>query len=178
MNFGFLPVSWLQNIVLTYNVSITRSKTEILFNQNIVDSVYIPATTRPPNPAHYNLLSDYAPKFVTRQSEDQPEMYANVALGYDIYGFSARISLFYQDKYTRAYSANGTSDAIVDAFAKWDLALKQQITPHLALFLNVNNLLNRKETTSRLNNIFDWGNLPRTAELYGTSLDLGARISL
>jgi hypothetical protein len=176
MNFGFLPVSWLQNIVLTYNLSITRSKTDILFNQDVTDSVYVPATPR--RPETYNLLSNNVPVFVTRQSEDQPEMYANVALGYEIYGFSARVSLFYQDKYTRLYSANGTADVIVDAFAKWDLALKQQITSQLALFFNVNNMLNRKESTSRLNNIFDWGNLPRTAELYGTSVDLGVRITL
>ncbi len=178
MNFGFLPVSWLRNVVLTYNISITRSQTDILFNQNVIDSVFVPGTVRPPRPDSYNLLSDYIPRFVTRQSENQPEMYANVALGYDIYGFSARVSLFYQDSYTRLYSANGTADAIVDAFAKWDLAFKQQVTPYLALFLNVNNLLNRKETTSRFNNVFDWGNLPRTADLYGTSVDLGARITL
>jgi len=178
MNFGFLPVTWLQNIVLTYNVSITRSQTDILFNRNVIDSVFVPGSTRPPRPDSYNLLSNNVPIFVTRQSEDQPELYANVMLGYDIAGFSARISVFYQDKYTQQYSANGTSDAIVDAFSKWDLALKQQVTSILDLYLNVNNIFNRRETTSRYNNIFDWGYLPRTAELYGASVDFGVRVSL
>jgi TonB-dependent receptor len=178
VNFGFLPVSWLQNVVLSYNISITRSRTDILFNQSVVDSGYVPATIRPARPESYNLYTDNVPIFVTRQSENQPEVYANVVLGYDFSGFSARVSVFYQDRYTRQYSANGTADVVVDAFTKWDLALKQQVTGNLALFLNVNNIFNKKETTSRLNNIFDWGSLPRTAELYGASIDFGARISL
>jgi hypothetical protein len=176
MNFGFLPVSWLQHIVLTYNLSITRSRTDILFNRNIIDSVYVPPGPR--TPEKYNLLSNNVPRFVTRDSEDQPELYANAALGYDIGGFSARVSVFYQDSYTRQYSANGTSDVVVDAFTKWDIVLKQQITPFLALFANVNNVFDRKETTSRLNNVFDWGNIPRSAESYGRSVDFGARVTL
>jgi outer membrane receptor protein involved in Fe transport len=140
--------------------------------------VYVPATTRPPRPESYNLYTDYVPIFVTRDSENQPRLYANVVLGYEIAGFSARMSVFYQDKYTRQYSPNGTADVVVDAFTKWDLALKQQVMSNLALFLNVNNIFNRKESTSFANQIFDWGNLSRTAELYGASVDFGVRISL
>ena len=177
IHLSFLP-SFLKNMTLSYNVSVTRSKTDVLFNKSVVDSAYVPASTRPPRPESYNLLNDNEATFVTRQSENQPELYGNVAVGYDLGGFSARFSVFYQDRYTRLYSANGTNDAVVDAFVKWDLALKQEVTSYLTLFLNVNNIFNREETSSRLNNIFDWGFLPRTAELYGTSADLGVRVSL
>jgi TonB-dependent receptor len=182
MNFGFLPVSWLKNITLSYNLSITRSQTNIIIGKSVIDTVYVPASGVPGTPRFRpdttSLLTDGVAVLETRQSEDQPELYGNVALGYDIGGFSARISVFYQSRYTRQYSANGTSDAIVNAFAKWDLAFKQKISPTISLFLNVNNFTSRQETTSRLNKLFDWGYLPRTAELYGATVDFGVRLSL
>jgi TonB-dependent receptor len=182
MNFGFLPVTWLQKITLSYNVSITRSQTNIIVGKSVNDTVYVPASGTPGTPRYKPdttaLLSDGIAVLEKRDSEDQPKLYGNVALGYDIGGFSARVSFFYQSRYTRQYSANGTADAIVNAFAKWDLALKQQLIPAVALFLNVNNFTNRQETTSRFNSVFDWGYLPRTAELYGTTVEFGVRLLL
>jgi hypothetical protein len=182
MNFGFLPVTWLQKITLSYNVSITRSQTNIIVGKSVIDTVYIPASGTPGTPRYKPdttaLLSDGIAVLEKRDSEDQPKLYGNVALGYDIGGFSARVSFFYQSRYTRQYSADGTSDAIVNAFAKWDLALKQQIIPAVALFLNVNNFTNRQESTSRFNSVFDWGYLPRTAELYGATVEIGVRLLL
>jgi TonB-dependent receptor len=176
MNFGFLPVSWLRNIILSYNLSITRSETNILVSQRTTDSVYS-VSGRPPV-GHVNLYPGSIAKLVTVRFEDQPELYGNASLGYDIGGFSARISVFYQGRYTRQFSFDGTSDNIVDEFTKWDLALKQQLTSHIALFLNVENLFNKSDSRSRLNNIFDWGYLPSSSDSYGTTLDLGVRLSL
>jgi outer membrane receptor protein involved in Fe transport len=182
MNFGFLPVPWLRNFVLSYNLSVTRSQTNIIIGQTVEDTTYTPPSGTPGTPRYkpekYNYLQNSEPVLVTRNSENQPEVYGNVALGYDIGGFSARVSVYYQGKYTSQYSAFGTSDGIVDEFTKWDLALKQQVTSNIALFLNVNNIFNKEETRSRLNKIYDWGYLPRTAELYGTSVDLAVRILL
>jgi outer membrane cobalamin receptor len=112
--------------------------------------------------------------------EDQPQLTSNVSLGYDVekWGSSVRISMFYQSQYTRSYSANGTSDGIVGEFIKWDLSVKQQVTSHVALMLNVDNLFNRTDTRFRYNNIFDWGYLPTASSSYGTSIDFGARVSL
>ncbi len=182
MNFGFLPVSWLRNVVLSYNFSITRSQTNIIIGRTVEDTTYTPPSGTPGTPRYkpekYNYLQNSEPVLVTRNSENQPEIYGNVALGYDIGDFSARLSVYYQGRYTSQYSAFGTSDGIVDEFTKWDLALKQQVTSNIALFLNVNNIFNKEETRSRLNNVFDWGYLPRTAELYGTSVDLAVRVLL
>jgi outer membrane receptor protein involved in Fe transport len=182
MNFGFLPVAWLRNMVLSYNFSITRSQTNIIIAKTVEDTTYTPPSGTPGTPRYkpekYNILQNSDAELVTRNSENQPELYGNVALGYDIAGFSGRISVFYQGKYTRQYSVYGTSDAIIDAFTKWDLALKQQITPTISLFLNVNNIFNKQETRSRLNKIYDWGYLPRQAELYGTTIDFAVRVLL
>jgi TonB-dependent receptor len=175
INFGFLP-GYLRNITLSYNVSITRSETYIIQSESRQDSVWQvnPRTGEgkwvPGTP--YNIPVD-----AKRESENQPELYGNVALGYDIGGFSGRLSVFHQGEYVQQYSTNGTNDIHVDSFTKWDLALKQEISKNISLFLNVNNLTNKQETTSRINTVTSW-HLIRTADLYGTTADLGVRITL
>jgi TonB-dependent receptor len=175
MNFGFLPVSWLKAVTLSYNFSITRSRTDVLLSRTVKDTSYNPTA---PLARRYSYLTGSEAIFETRDSEDQPEFYANAVLGYDIGGLSARLSFYYQDRYTSSYSTDGTNDGIVDAFSKLDLSLKYDVTPNVSVFLNTNNLLNKFESTSRLNNVFAWGYIPRSAELYGTTADLGVRITL
>jgi outer membrane receptor protein involved in Fe transport len=114
---------------------------------------------------------------VKTKTEGQPKLYGNVTLGYDIWGFSARISLFFNDEYTQTYSTDGQTDVVVDSFTKWDLALKQKISNTVSVFLNINNLTNKAEETSRVNNPMGF-HMIRTQELYGTTADLGVRISL
>jgi TonB-dependent receptor len=176
MNFGFLPITWLRNITLSYNISITRSETNIIISKKTTDSVYS-VSGRPPVGRVVPTPGSFA-GLTTVPLEDQPELYCNASLGYDIGGFSARISVFYQDRYTRQFSFDGTSDRIVDAFTKWDLALKQQLTSNVSLFLNVENLFNNIDSRSRLNTIFDWGYIPSSSESYGTTIDFGVRVSL
>jgi TonB-dependent receptor len=183
MNFNFLR-GFLKNITLSYNISLTRSLTHILFGKTI--TTVIPDSS-------YNSLTRKWTYFTTQRSintfdqeehdsEGQPKLYGNAALGYDIGGFSARLSFFYQDKYVKQYSAFGQSDDIVDPFFKMDITLKQKISKIFTVILNINNLTNRSETTSEensvtINNIPYWKN-PLTAELYGRTIDLGLRVSL
>jgi len=175
MYFGFLP-GYLRNITLSYNASITRSETYIIQSVSRQDSVWVvnPRTgdsAKVPG-VPYNTAID-----VKRQSENQPKFYGNAAIGYDIGGFSARVSVFYQGEYVQQYSTDGQSDTHVDSFTKWDLALRQQIFRNVSLFLNVNNFTNRQETTSRVNVVRDW-RLIRRADLYGVTADFGVRIVL
>jgi outer membrane cobalamin receptor len=86
--------------------------------------------------------------------------------------------VFYQSRYTRLYSVDGTNDAIVGEFIKWDLALKEQVTQKISLVLNIDNLFNKPETRYNYNNVFDWGYLPTQSNLYGRTLDLGVRVLL
>jgi TonB-dependent receptor len=175
INLGFLP-SYFKSITLSYNASLTRSETYIIQSESRQDSVYQinPRTGQgkwvPGTP--YN-----APIQVKRQSENQPKLFGNIALGYDIGGFSARVSIFYQGEYVQQYSTDGQNDVHVDSFTKWDLALKQEFSKAVSVFLNVNNFTNRQETTSRINTVRDW-HLARTAELYGTTANLGVRITI
>lgn len=175
MNFGFLP-GYLKNLTLSYNGSLTRSETYIIQSESRQDSVWQvnPRTGQgkwvPGTP--YNISVE-----VKRQSENQPKLFGNVALGYDIGGFSARVSVFYQGEFVQQYSTDGQSDVYVNSFTKWDLALKQEISKNVSVFLTVNNLTNEKEGTSRINTVRDW-HLARTGELYGTSANFGVRITI
>jgi TonB-dependent receptor len=173
MNLGFLP-GYLSNFTLSYNLSVTRSKTNIVGSQTISrnDTTY----DLRGNP-HLTTTFSHVPKIFIRESEGQPKLYGNAALGYDIGGFSARISVFYQDRYVQQYSQDGQTDIIVDPFAKWDLALKQKCTDNISVILNINNLTNRSETTSFQNTVTPW-TINRTAETYGTTVDFGVRIML
>jgi len=85
-------------------------------------------------------------KVITRESEDNPIYMEMQPLGYDIGGFSGRLSVFHQDKYVRQYTAYDQANIIQDPFFKMDLSLKQQITNSIAIILNINNLTNRSET--------------------------------
>jgi TonB-dependent receptor len=178
LNAWHIP-AWLRNITLTYNFSITRSETNILIRYTKVDTLWSYRVNPRTGDTTWVMSTEqtFLPKTVKRQSEGQPKFYGNIALGYDIKGFSARLSVFYQDKYVEQYSEKGNADEIVDSFTKWDLSLKQVITNYLSVFVNVNNLTNIKETKSRVNNIRGW-NLPRSAEFYGTTIDFGVRVSL
>ena len=179
MNFGFLR-GYLQYFVLSYNVSITRSETFILTSSNYTtrDSVqkFIPV----PPPGHYvttvqdNQHTKY--DFVKRNSEGQPELYGNVALGYDIGGTSIRISVFFQDEYNQYFSPDGKSDIVTNAYNRWDLAFKQKITEKIEILANVSNLTNIKDVTTMVDRVNNW-RLTDTQELYGTTVDVGVRIT-
>jgi hypothetical protein len=125
------------------------------------------------------LNTTYYAKYVDlkQKLEGQPELFGNVALGYDIGGFSARVSLFFQGEYTQTYSTDGTADIIVNKLSRWDLALKQQITSAIAVMLNVNNFTNVEENTSIKNRNTGW-NLLYTSDNYGITADLGVQITL
>ncbi|HTR82277.1 MAG TPA: TonB-dependent receptor [Bacteroidota bacterium] len=172
MNFGFLP-GYLSNITLSYNLSITRSETYIIGSQTIATSETTIVRGKPVVSSVYH----HVPVDLKRESEGQPNLYGNAALGYDIGGFSARVSVFMQDEYVQQYSSDGQSDVYVDPFTKWDLALKQRLNDTFSLLLNINNFTNRQEKTSIKDNVVAW-QIPRTAELYGTTVDFGVRVTL
>ena len=153
MSFGFLP-GYLSNITLSYNVSITQSERHIIGSQTI--SVPFPPGDDRPEQAGYIDVLHHVAVDLKRESEGQPNLYGNAALGYDVGGFSGRVSVFFQDQYSQSYSQDGQSDVYVDPFMKWDLALKQKLNQTFALILNVNNLTNRQETTSFKNNLTPW----------------------
>lgn len=168
VNFNFLP-GLLKNIVLSYNASVVRSEAFIWTAK--LDSVFYD----PPGPIKgswkkFNTLDEKK-----RKLENMPEFFGNIALGYDIGRFSGRVSLYHQGEHNVSYSASGLSDVVTNAYTRIDLALKQGITKHVALILNINNLTDVEEGNSVRNRVFN-RTLFNQSEKYGTTADMGVTV--
>jgi outer membrane receptor protein involved in Fe transport len=168
INFWFLP-SFLSNFVLSYNFSFIRSETTVPRSATEIYYIQIgPIKLKKQKP----VIQD-----VTQKLENSPDFLLNVSLGYDIGGFSARVSVFHQSASNSFFSWNGETDVQVNAITRWDMTLKQKINDHIAVTLSINNLTNVEEGTSYVNRIQGW-TLPYTTQRYGLSGDLGVRLTL
>jgi len=164
-NLRFLP-GFLSNIVLTYNFSFIRSETyvpRVRVETRRIPGIPIPQVV-------------YVPEENKQKLEGQPEFFGNFAIGYDIGGLSARVSVFHQGEFFQSFSIDGRSDGVIDAFTRWDLAIKQQITDNISVLLNVNNFTDVEEGTSTLNRVQNW-DLVNTSETFGLTADLGLRVN-
>lgn len=170
MNFSFLP-GLLRNVVLSYNASIVRSETHIIGTEIDTVEYYVPGIPYP--------FYRYDERIVDRkqQLENQPEFYGNISLGYDIGGFSGRLSLFHQSEYNVSFTPSGRGDIVANPFTRIDLAMRQRITGYLSLLLNVNNLTNVREGNSLYDRVNGYKIL-NTSERYGITADFGVIVEL
>ncbi len=171
INFYWLP-GLLKNIVLSYNASWVRSETPILGQRT--DTTYTP---HPVIPGVQVPSYKAVPDWKTARLESQPDFFGNVSLGYDIGGFSGRVSAFHQGEYFRSYNPRGNANRLVGKFTRVDIALTYKATEFLTLVGNVNNITNVEEKDIQDNAIADYRAL-RQAERYGITFDLGVRIDL
>ncbi len=167
-NFLFLP-GYLRGLTLSYNLSLVKNQTYVPFAKIVYDTVYIAGF---PIAKPIAQLDEQKNRLV-----NSPEFFCNVVLGYDIGGFSVRLSYFYQDNYYNGFSSDQRSNPIQNAFARMDLVLKQTLSEHLAIGLNINNLTNYNEGTSLQNAITGW-TLQTSSVRYGTDADLWLGVTL
>jgi TonB-dependent receptor len=168
INFWYLP-SVLSNIVLSYNFSLIRSETYVPTNTYVTYFLQIgPVKVPKVKP----IIVDMKQKL-----ENSPDFLLNVSLGYDIAGFSARISVFHQSASNSFFSTDGKTDQQINGFTRWDIALKQKINDYITLTFNLNNITNVEEGTSIVNRVYGW-TLLNSSQKYGMSGDLGVRVSL
>ncbi|MFH0988758.1 MAG: TonB-dependent receptor [bacterium] len=158
-HFWYLP-SYLNGLVL--NINYTRIKSESyypfqksvkvgLFGSKLID------TTR------------------TGRLIDQPNDILNLTMGYDIGGFSARLSFLYQDNVLRSSDIKQEElDEYTSAYYRWDFTAFQKLPwlEGLQVYLNVNNISDRpdrqfRSVLEKLSNV----------EYYGRTADLGIRYS-
>ena len=167
-NFRFLP-GLLKNIVLDYNVSIVRTETYSPGEKIVLDTTLI---------GGFPIVK---PREVPVEDktvlENSPELFGNFAIGYDIAGFSARLSYFYQDQFYNSFSADNRSNRVQISFSRWDLSLKQVLTDNFTVGLNVNNISNTQEGEDLYNDETGW-KLQNSTIRYGTTADLWLRVTL
>jgi TonB-dependent receptor len=174
-NLNFLP-GFLSNIVLSYNFSIVRSETFLLSTRSETLKVQVLPPPFPPTEKYRTVIFERKGKL-----EGQPDFYGNLAIGYDIGGFSGRLSVFFQSEYARSYSASGQSDPYVQSFSRWDLSMKQRVTENVSVFFNLNNFTSVLEDVTRVNTGALSGVPYETlssSQRYGFSGDLGVRLEL
>lgn len=169
IQFSWLP-GLLRNVVLSYNVSTVRSSTTVI--GSTIDTTFVPDPLFGQRPV-FSVRAVQS----TQKLQNQPDLFGNVSLGYDIGGFSGRVSMFHQSEYYRSYSASGLSHRIAGAYTRYDLALTYKLNRNMTLAANVNNLTNIRESDIRHNETHGY-KIPRSTERYGMSVDFGVRITL
>ena len=151
----------------------------ILLNMNLT---YMQSETRYPFYSFYKKYIDEPPYVLNIGQHDSrinsvlgmPDMIANVALGYELGGFSGRISAYYQSAtITEAQANNKSLDKDKDALMRLDLQLSQKFKKilGLTLLLNINNITNNPDRM-----ILTYHPSKLTSEqVYGVSGDIGVR---
>lgn len=160
-HFWYLP-SFLKGMVLNINYTHITSETSYPFQTAVkqgtgpfAKTVFVDSTRngRMPN---------------------QPDDVFNVTLGYDIGGFSARLSFVYQDNVlTGVNRTYDELDSFTDASKRWDFTAYQKLPwlkGRLQLYLNANNITNTPDRsfTSELQKL-------SSVQYYGRTVDLGIR---
>jgi TonB-dependent receptor len=161
-HFWYLP-SIFKGMVLNVNYTLIDSKTEKTLYFTVEDSLI---RIRPPVYSYKVIDSTRAARM-----PDQPAHIANVTLGYDYKGFSARLSFLYQTDKVTFIDREPVLDRFTGAYARWDLAVWQSLGRGLQLFANFVNLNNRPDQNFRGVDMRD----PTYIEYYGFTMDVGIR---
>jgi TonB-dependent receptor len=99
----------------------------------------------------------------------QADHIGNVSVGYDIRGFSSRISMQYQGATLRSVGNRPETDRYTDDYLRFDASIRQRFFDRrLSVFANFHNITNREDRSSQFT--YD---RPRTIEYYGASFDIG-----
>ena len=169
-HFWYLP-SVLQGLVL--NINYTHIYSEMYLNY---DSLVTVISGRAPR---FTYSYSYKSAKIKTRMPDQPANILNVTLGYDLGGFSARLSYLYQaNKLTGIGYSGGYPTPVFSSYTgqyeRWDFSVRQKLTQTLQVFVNLNNINARPDknyTGSKLTN-------PQYFEYYGFTMDLGVRYEL
>jgi TonB-dependent receptor len=150
---------------LVFDVNYTHIYSDARYPKSVVNNIY---------DDEGNLTQTVVDTFYATRLLNQPNDILNLSLGYDYKGFSARLSMLYQDNIfkrpdfwmqNRMYSAK---------FTRWDLAVKQNLPWFgIQLFVNLSNITAEEEIDVNQKTSY-----PATMQLYGMSADLGLRIKI
>ena len=108
----------------------------------------------------------------TGRMPDQPNDILNATLGYDIGGFSARLSFVFQDNVLgSAHSSYAELDSYTAAYYRWDFTAYQKLPVEgLKLYMNINNITNRPDR--RFISVLE---KLSSVNYYGKTADIGLR---
>jgi TonB-dependent receptor len=163
-SFWYLP-SFLKGLVLNVNYTLLESETKYPQFYTVLEPI-VPRPARPPFTR--TVIVD---TFRVGRMFDQPSNIANMTVGYDFKGFSARLSYLFQADVLRGLASNPEGDTFTADYMRWDLALKQKLPMNFQVYANFNNLNNRADRNFQSS----IGAYPTFVEYYGFTMDLGVR---
>ena len=106
----------------------------------------------------------------------QADYIANVSVGYDIRGFSSRISVQYQGPTLRSIGSRPERDEFTDEYLRLDATIRQRLATvqgaRLSAFANLTNITNREDRSSQFTR-----DRPIALEYYGATFDIGFEVS-
>ena len=157
----------LSGFVLTTNYSYTWSNTRYPRTELRT----IPIENPPPSGPFRRL--ENADVSVEGPMPTQADHLANVSLGYDRAGFSARVSAQYQGVVLKSVGGTALDDRYTASFARWDVRVLQRLNAQASVFLNLNNVTSTHDIEYQ-------GPVRRLAgdQAYGWTADLGVRFEL
>jgi len=161
-NLSFLP-SPFDGILLYANYSLVHSETN--YPYTITQTTYI--TTAP-----YVKTIAIDTTRIGRMI-GQADHIANLTVGYEKGGFSARLSMIYQGDALRSVGVSEADDGLDDAYVRWDLVVQQHILEELSVILQINNLTNNREET-----YMRYKDFSTRIQNYGMTIDLGVQYKL
>ncbi len=152
--------NFLKGVVLNLNYTHIFSKVKYPITRT--ESTF---SNEPPYIVQINVDTFYVDKFI-----DQPNDIFNATVGYDIGGFSARVSYLYRTEiFSRAaYWENLRASAT--KYSRWDVSFKQSFPKGIEVMLNFANIFSQPEKVVLKNS----GYLVNQ-QYYGTTIDLGVR---
>ena len=158
-HFWYLP-SFLSGIV--FNINYTHIKSDAHYPYQVKEKVGL-------------FGSRYVDTTRSGRLIDQPNDILNLTIGYDIGGFSARLSFQYTDNILISSDQQQQElDKYTGAYARWDFTAYQKLPwlEGLQVYLDVNNITNRpdRQFSSVLEKLAN-------VQYYGRTADLGLRYS-
>jgi TonB-dependent receptor len=162
-HFWYMP-SFLKGIVININYTHITSETSYPFQTSVKEGTGVFAKTV------------YVDSSRTAKMPNQPDDVFNFTIGYDIGGFSARLSYVYTDNVLTSVNRTYKElDSYTDAYKRWDFTAYQKLPwfdGGFQLYLNVNNITNTADRAykSELKKL-------SSLEYYGRTVDVGLRYS-
>ncbi|MDR9409282.1 MAG: TonB-dependent receptor [Balneolaceae bacterium] len=100
----------------------------------------------------------------------QADNVANLSVGYDYSGFSARFSMLYQGETLTAIGSRPETDRFTVEYLRYDATLRQRIFEGASVFINLHNIGNRPDRAEQFSSL-----TPTSIQYYGWSMDVGVR---
>lgn len=156
-SFNYLPQP-LNGLILSFNIS--RMWSETFFPR-------LKQGGRSPDPPFEAVYYDTVR---SAKMPDQPDIIANASIGYEIGGFSARVSYTYQDAVLAQVSDSEDTDIFTEAVRRWDVSAFQRINENLRITFSANNITNNADKS-----FFGSRDYPTNLQQYGWTADIGIR---